>query len=108
MPVATSESSLHLGSALKLEQPSKSGLPTACHFTSNKYELGYACKGTLPQAVVGKAGIGCMLQPWARCHMSMAIHRNGTMAGSSFIRDNVPPHIQSGIDTSAKSSWHDH
>ena len=61
-------------------------------------------EGALPRAVVGKPGIECLLQPMARCHMSTAIHRDRAMAGSSFIRDSVPPHIQSRIDTSAKKS----
>jgi hypothetical protein len=50
-----------------------------------------------------KIGFGCLLQLMARRHMSMTRLRSEAMAESSIMGVNVPPCIQSGTDTSARS-----
>lgn len=51
----------------------------------------------------GEVGVGCQPKPMASRHMPFAIHSGQAVAWSLITGGNVPPHMQLGIDSSAKS-----
>lgn len=53
----------------------------------------------------GEVDTGCLLQLLARLHVFIIGHSGQTMAWSLIMGDNVPPHMQLGIDKSENPQW---